>query len=59
MKENFDIRGKGDTPPPINQFIKYHMIFDLKIDNLQLAARMVYRSHMTDMPPLIPYGSDV
>ena len=55
----FDIIRKGDTPPPRYQFIKCHMIFDVKMDDLQLVTSMVYGSHMTDVLPLITYGSVV
>ena len=49
----FYIRGKGDTPPPGHQFIKCHMIFISKMEDLRRKVRMVAGGYMTDMPPSI------
>ena len=55
----FDIREKGDSPPVGHQFIKCHMIFDVKMEDLRRKARMVAGGHMTDVPPTITYASVV
>ena len=51
----FDIREKGDPPPVGHQFIKFHMIFDVKMEDLRRKERMVDGGHMTDTPPTITY----
>ena len=48
-----------DTPPPGNQFIKFHMIFDVKMEDIRLKASMADGGHMTDVPPTITYASVV
>ena len=55
----FDIIGNGDTPPPGHQFIKFHMIFDAKMADLQRKTRMVARGRMTDVPLTIMYDGVV
>ena len=55
----FDIREKGASPPVGHQFIKCHMIFDVKMEDLRRKARMVAGGHMTDVPPTITYASVV
>ena len=53
----FDIRDKWDPSPVGHQFIKYHMIFDVKIDDLRRNARMVADGHITNTPLTITYAS--
>ena len=55
----FSIREKGDPPPVGNKLIKFHMIFDVKMENLLRKARMVSGVHMTDTPLTITYDSIV
>ena len=55
----FDIRGKRDTSPSGHQFIKCHIIFDVRMEDLQRKARMVAGGHITDMQPDITYASTV
>ena len=55
----FNIGEKGDSPPVGHQFIKCHMIFDVKMEDLRRKARMVAGGHMTDVPPTITYASVV
>ena len=52
----FYIIEKGDTPPPGHQFIKCHIIFVVKMEDLRHKARMVSGDHMTDVPPTITYA---
>ena len=49
----FDIREKGDAPQLGHQFIKCHMILDVKMEDLGRKARMVAGCHMTDVPQTI------
>ena len=53
VRFDLGIIGKGDTPPPGHQFIKCHMIFDVKIEDLRHKVSMVDGGHMTDVPPSI------
>ena len=55
----FNIGEKGDSSPVGHQFIKCHMIFDVKMEDLRRKARMVAGGHMTDVPPTITYASVV
>lgn len=46
-------RDEDDLPPKF-QFIKCHMIFDVKTaENFRRKARMVAVGHMTETPPSI------
>ena len=44
---SFYIREKGGAPPQEHQFIKCHMVFNVKIEDQQCKARMVAGGHMT------------
>ena len=55
----FDIRGKGGIPPPGYQFIKYNMVFNVKMEDLWHKASMVAGGYMTYVPPTITYASVV
>ena len=56
--EEFD--GEEDELPPEYQFIKCHMIFDVKMgENFRRKARMVAGGHMTETPSSITYSSVV
>ena len=56
--EGFD--GDEEDLPPEFQFIKCHMIFDIKMgENFSRKARMVAGGHMTDTPATITYSSVV
>ena len=54
----FDIKERGVSPPSGYQFIKCHMIFDVKPD-LTRKARFVAGGHMMRTPSLITYSSVV
>ena len=55
----FDIREKGDPPPVGTQFIKCHMIFNVKMEDLWWKSRMVSGIHMNKTPPTITYARAV
>ena len=57
VQVDFDIRKNGDTPPPGHQFIKCHMLLDVKMEDLQTKSRIVAGGHITDVPPTITYTS--
>jgi len=46
------------APPPGHQFIKLHMIFDIKMDFTR-KARLVAGGHMTETPTASTYSSVV
>ena len=50
---------EGQEPPVGYQYMKSHMIFDIKLDGLQRKARYVAGGHMTDAPPVMTYASVV
>ena len=49
---------ESDVPIGYN-FIKTHMIFDVKLDGFKRKARLVADGHMTDAPPIMTYASVV
>jgi len=55
----FKILENGEKPPPGFQFIRCHMIFDIKMEDFRRKARLVAGGHMTDVPPTITYSSVV
>ena len=55
----FNIQEKGDPPPVGHKFIKYHMIFNVKMEYLWRKARMVAGGHMNYTPLTITYDSVV
>ena len=56
----FKILEHGETPPPPGfQFIRCHMIFDIKMEDSRRKAWLVAGGHMTDVPPTITYLSVV
>eukprot|EP00804_Cyclotella_cryptica_P019304 CCRYP_006183-RA/>CCRYP_006183-RA protein AED:0.20 eAED:0.20 QI:0/0/0/1/0/0/5/0/657 len=48
----FDILADGAAPPPDHQFIRCHMIFDVKLEDFRRKARLVARGHATKAPAL-------
>ena len=57
VQVGFYIRGKGDTQPTGYKFIKFHMIFDVKMEDLRCKTRVVAGGHMIDMTLIIKYAS--
>ena len=47
----FKILDDGVDPPPGYQFMKCHIIWDIKLDGLCRKARPVARGHMMKTPP--------
>ena len=50
MRVAFDILEEGSNPPPGYQFVKCHLVFDIKMEDLRRKARLVAGGHMTDVP---------
>ena len=55
----FDILEEGSNPPPGYQFVKCHLVFDVKMEDLRRKARLVAGGHMTDVPSSYTYASVV
>eukprot|EP00804_Cyclotella_cryptica_P030525 CCRYP_020633-RA/>CCRYP_020633-RA protein AED:0.28 eAED:0.28 QI:0/0/0/1/0/0/4/0/472 len=55
----FKILDDGEGPPPCFQFIRCHVIFDIKMEDCRRKARLVAGCHVTDVPPTITYLSVV
>ena len=59
VKVSFKILDDGEMAPQDHQFVKCHMIFDIKMENLKRKARMVVGGHMTTSPAAVTYESVV
>jgi hypothetical protein len=55
----FRILPDGENAPIGYQYIRCHMIFDVKMENFQRKARFVAGGHMTKAPDVITYASVV
>eukprot|EP00804_Cyclotella_cryptica_P014742 CCRYP_021053-RA/>CCRYP_021053-RA protein AED:0.33 eAED:0.33 QI:0/0/0/1/0.33/0.25/4/0/339 len=55
----FKILDDGERPPPGFQFIRCHMIFDIKMEDFRRKAQLVADGHVADVPPTITYSSVV
>ena len=53
----FNIQEKEEPMHVGHQFIKCHINFDVKMEDIHLKARMVAVGHMTETPPNITYTS--
>lgn len=59
MRVAFDVLKDGVAPPPDHQFMRCHMIFDVKMEDFRRKARLVAGGHMTKAPATITYASVV
>ena len=59
MRVAFDILPNGDRIPQGFQFVKCHMIFDVKMEDFRRKARLVTGGHMTETPKCMTYSSVV
>ena len=60
MRPAFKILEKGEDLPNRNyQFVRCHMVFDVKMEDFRRKARLVAGGHMTEAPPSITYASAV
>ena len=55
----FDILDENDRIPVDYQFVRCHMVFDIKIEDFRRKARLVAGGHMTDAPKCMTYSSVV
>ena len=59
VKVAFKILNDGEMAPRDHQFVKCHMIFDIKMENFRRKARLVAGGHMTTAPAAVTYASVV
>jgi hypothetical protein len=59
VKVAFKILGTDEYEPVNYQFMKCHIIFDVKMEDFQRKARLVAGGHMTDPPAVATYASVV
>ena len=55
----FDVLLDGVAPPSDHQYMKCHMIFDVKMEDFCRKARLVAGGHMTKAPATLTYASVV
>ena len=55
----FEIKDDDWVAPKGYQFVKCHMIFDVKMEDFRRKARLVAGGHMTEAPPTMTYASVV
>jgi hypothetical protein len=55
----FKVLGDNDDIPRGYQFVKCHMIFDVKMEDFRRKARLVAGGHMTKAPAAVTYASVV
>ena len=53
----FDILEDGSLPPQDYQFVRCHMVFDVKMEDFCWKARLVAGGHMTKAPATLTYAS--
>ena len=59
VKVAFKILNDGEMAPRYHQFVKCHMIFNIKMDNFRRNARLVAGGHMITEPAAVTYASVV
>ncbi|KAL7482322.1 hypothetical protein ACHAW6_007993 [Cyclotella cf. meneghiniana] len=52
----FDVLPDGVTSPSDHQYIKCHMIFDVKMEDFHGKARLIAGKHMTKAPATLTYA---
>ena len=58
-KVAFSILEEGVYAPRDHQFVKCHIIWDVKMENFRRKARLVAGGHMTTAPAALTYASVV
>ena len=56
VKVAFNFFDDDDSVPRNHQFFKFHMIFDVKMKNFRLKARLVAGGHTTKAPAVVTYA---
>ena len=55
----FEVKEGDEKIPPNYQFIRCHMIFDVKMEDFRRKARYVAQGNMTEAPATLTYASVV
>eukprot|EP00804_Cyclotella_cryptica_P022264 CCRYP_020542-RA/>CCRYP_020542-RA protein AED:0.22 eAED:-0.25 QI:0/0/0/0.5/1/1/2/0/420 len=55
----FDVLADGVTPPADHQYIRCHMIFDVKLEDFRRKAGLIAGGHVTKAPATLTYASVV
>ena len=55
----FNVLDEGQPVPPGYQFMRCHMVFDIKMEDFRRKARLVAGGHMTEAPATLTYASVV
>ena len=55
----FKVMNEGEEPPPRYQYMKCHLLFDIKLDGVWCKAHLVARGHMTEILAALTYASVV
>ncbi len=53
----FDVLPDGIAPPSDHQYMKCHMIFDIKMEDFRRKAQLIAGGHMTKAPETLTYAS--
>eukprot|EP00804_Cyclotella_cryptica_P027817 CCRYP_009226-RA/>CCRYP_009226-RA protein AED:0.27 eAED:0.33 QI:0/0/0/1/0/0/4/0/432 len=59
MRVAFGVLAGGVAPPADHQYIRCHMIFDVKMEDFRRKARLVAGGHVTKAPATLTYASVV
>ena len=59
VKFSFKILGDDESIPRNHQFAKFHMIFDVKMENFRRKERLVSGGNTTKAPTTVTYTSVV
>ena len=55
----FHVLDEGQSAPPGHQYMKCHMVFDVKMEDFRRKAWLVAGGHMTETPATLTYASVV
>eukprot|EP00804_Cyclotella_cryptica_P021846 CCRYP_000810-RA/>CCRYP_000810-RA protein AED:0.27 eAED:0.27 QI:0/0/0/1/1/1/2/0/468 len=53
----FDVLADGVAPPAVHQYIRCHMIFDVKMEDFRHKDRLIAGGHVTKDPATLTYAS--
>ena len=59
VKFSFKILDDDESVPRNHQFVKFHMIFDVKMENFRKKAKLVAGGQMKNVPTEVTYSSVV
>jgi hypothetical protein len=59
VRISFKIMNEDESVPPTYQEIRFHVIIDVKMEDVRRKARFVSGVHITDTPHAMTYASGV